>query len=185
MESLIIRITKNLKITKRNLLLSGLAMSVFFIIFLVLNWIHIDKIHLNPLNQFSVGATLNAFEDLILVIAGYLVVSVIPHMIFTKLLLFIEVTMMLGGISYTILALSSGNLLTCILRLIRQLDYIILIYMLSLVSIQTIYNNRFQNYDNYFIRWCSSLNASLSKKWIKLVFLVLVYWVTSTLTLPY
>lgn len=185
MESLKIKITEDLKITKHNLNFSCLIIAVFFSISFIFNLIHINKVYLSPLNQFSSGATVNAFRDLMLVIAGYLIASIIPRIAFTKALLFIDLALMLSGIGYTLLAFSSENVLVFILRLIRQFDYILLVYVLSMVSIQTIYNNRFQNYDNYFIRWCSSLNASLSKKWIKLVFLVLVYWVTSTLTLPY
>lgn len=179
-------ITKNLKITKNNLQCTCLIMIVLFTISLVFNIINRDKIEISPLNKVDFSIVIKSFTDVFLVIIEYLIISIIPNATFTKILLFFNVAMILGGIGYTFVIFLPNHSLIFILRLIRQIDYIFLVYNLAVISIQVVSTNKFQNYQNYFSRWFASMKAELSqKKWIKLVFLILIYWGTTALAVPY
>ncbi len=97
-------------------------------------------------------------------IIEYLIISIIPNATFTKILLFFNVAMILGGIGYTFVIFLPNHSLIFILRLIRQIDYIFLVYNLAVISIQVVSTNKFQNYQNYFSRWFASMKVELSQK---------------------
>ncbi|UQS86972.1 hypothetical protein MOO44_02000 [Nicoliella spurrieriana] len=154
---------------------------LLFIIAMMVGLFNSDNV--NHLITFPTADSLiTAMKNGLRIIIIYLILSFIPVSWPTKTVCFISTAIVFSGIGSIIAGFSFNHTVNALVSIIFNINYLILVYTIATISIQTINNVKYQSNHHYILKWFNSLKHSLGSTWCPLIVTMVIYFILMAIT---